>query len=159
LFSLIWPAIGCLYIYALNPFFLAFAGPDGWILNHYIPLTFLLGLFYGILVVDLGWSLGLTTRIRKAVADSKLVVDWDKIKVSFQEHYRSAHEKIDYFLPFKARRAEFNDLMAEYVATLRSEMSIRQKAYQMKVERKRQRQLEKAANKALAQQEKNHDAK
>jgi hypothetical protein len=50
--------------------------------------------------------------------------------------------------------------MAEYVATLRSEMSVRQKAYQMKIERKRQHQLEKAADKELAQREKaNHDAK
>jgi uncharacterized membrane protein len=160
LFSLIWLIVGCIYLFALNPFFVSFAGPDGWILNHSVGMTFVLGFFYGILVVDLGWSLGLTTRIRKAVADSKLVVDWDKIKVSFQEHYRSAHERIDYLLPFKAKRVAFNDLMAEYVATLRSEMSIRQKAYQMKIERKRQRQLEKAADKALAQQEKaNHDAK
>lgn len=145
LFSLIWLVIGGVYIFWLNPFFLAYTN---WLIANLLPVGMTLGFFYGILVVDLGWSLGLTARIRKAVADAKLVVDWDKIKVSFQEHYKRLQQSPEWLLPFKTKREEFSSLMNEYLETLRLETKMRQERFLAKQAAKRQKREEKAAERS-----------
>jgi uncharacterized membrane protein len=121
LFSFIWLLIGAVYIFGLNDY--VFVPFCAWIWANYIPINFVLGALYGILVVDFGWSIGLVAKVRKAVADHKLVVGWEEMKVSFQETAKKARQHMSWIFPFHARKKDsFNEMMAEYTTNLRREL-------------------------------------
>jgi uncharacterized membrane protein len=141
LFSAIWTLVGALYIFFLNPFF---QSETAFVIANELFFALLGGFFYGVMFIDFGWSIGLTTKIRKAVADRKLVVDWDQIKVSFQEHYQKLHRTPQWVLPFKTKAEEFSDMMNEYLAALRSDLSARQKERQIRLDTLLRKRDEKA---------------
>jgi uncharacterized membrane protein len=150
LFSLIWGILGAVYVLWINPGFQAMVA---WYMSNTLAIAMLESFFYGILAVDLGWSFGLAKKIRKAVADSKLVVDWDKIKVSFQEHYQRLKKTPEWILPFKTKAGEFSVLMSEYVANLKMQNELRLAAYQKKQEMRLEKRKAKASAKAHKEDE------
>jgi len=120
LFSLIWMVIGAFYVLVLNPGFVAMANfvmePD-----HLLGFGTAEGVAYGIILVDLGYNLGIYAKIRKAISDRKLVVDWDKIKVSIQDHFKRLKKHANWVFPFSQRMEDFGQMMKEYVAVLQLE--------------------------------------
>lgn len=139
LFSLIWLGVGAIYLYLFKK---PFEQVVAWLLANEVTMMGIESFLYGILSVDLGWSLGLYTKIRKMVADRKLVVDWDKIKVSFQEHYKRLKQTPEWILPFKTRAEEFSSLMSEYLEGLRQENAQRALLRQKKMELRKQKRNE-----------------
>jgi uncharacterized membrane protein len=140
LFSAIWTACGALYVLWVNPVFVAYTN---FLLSNSMATGMLEGFAYGILSVDIGWSFGLVSKIRKAAADKRLVVDWDKIKVSFHDHLKRAKKTPDWFLPFKTKQEQFAAMMSEYVEGLRLETAQRaavyQKKQQLRLEKRKER--------------------
>lgn len=116
LFSFFWLVIGALYIYFCNPGFLSIAQI---VKDNLLVFGFFIGLGYGFILIDFGWSLGLLTKIRKAVKDSKLVVSWENIKISIQDHYRKVQESHPWIFAFKTKKEEFSALIDEYIAGLK----------------------------------------
>lgn len=159
LFSLLWTVIGIIYMTGMNSFFLA---EVSFVLAHQTLFALLWGICFGIMSVDVGWSVGLVTKIRKAVHDRRMVVDWDKIKLSFQEHYRKTRQTPEWFFAFKTKKEEFNALMNEYIAMLQREMALRQENYLHRQEEKRAKQLarlERHQEKKNAQENENEKEK
>lgn len=136
LFSFFWLVIGAFYIYLANPLFVTIYD---FIVSNYSVIGFFLGLFYGLLFVDFGWSLGLLTRIRKAVQDSKLVVSWENIKVSIQDHYRKLQESHPWIFAFKTKREEWSALMNEYILGLKQKNALRLEEERHKAELKKKK--------------------
>lgn len=136
LFSFFWLIIGAIYIYLANPFFVTIYD---FVAQNPLPFAFVLGISYGLIFVDFGWSLGLLTRIRKAVEDSKLVVSWENIKVFFQDHYRKLEEKHPWIFAFKTKREEWGALMNEYVQALKERSALRAEEEKLKAERKKKK--------------------
>ena len=136
LFSFFWLVIGAFYIYLANPLFVTIYD---FVLDNYAIIGFFLGLFYGILAIDFGWSLGLLTKIRKAVSDSKLVVSWENIKVSIQDHYRKLQESHPWIFAFKTKREEWSALMNEYLLGLKQKNALRLEEERHKAELKKRK--------------------
>ncbi|MCI1245116.1 MAG: putative ABC transporter permease [Bacilli bacterium] len=116
LFSLIWLSVGALYVLTLNP---AFVAMTDFVMDNLIAFATAEGVCYGVLFVDLGYNLGVYAKIRQAVANRKLVVDWDKIKVSIQDHFKRIRRHANWIFPFSQRMEDFNQLMREYLAVLK----------------------------------------
>ncbi|MCH4210746.1 MAG: putative ABC transporter permease [Bacilli bacterium] len=144
LFSLIWTAAGAAYIFWIDPMFDAVAL---FVADHMLPIALVVGIGIGLVSVDFGWSIGLASKIRKAVSDAKLVVDWDKIKGSFQDHHKKAKEHVAWIFPFKAKGEDFSLLMNEYVNNLRLDIAEAQATYNAKIEARRRKRLEKKKEK------------
>jgi Predicted membrane protein len=115
LFSLIWTLLGAFYVLVLNPFFVTMAND---LISNLVLLATVEGLGYGILFVDLGYNLGIYAKIRKAIADKKLVVDWDKIKVSIQDHFKKLSKRANWLFPFAQKMEDFGQMVKEYVSVL-----------------------------------------
>lgn len=131
LFSVIWTLVGAAYIFWLNPFFLKVTA---WVASSLVGISFIDGMLYGVLLVDLGWSIGIVTKIRKAVSDSKLVVSWDNIKASFQENSKKFAKKHSWIFAFKAKTDEFTKLMNSYVTDLKADMAAKNAAQKAKMD-------------------------
>ncbi|MFA6620264.1 MAG: putative ABC transporter permease, partial [Bacilli bacterium] len=144
LFSLIWALVGAAYVLWINPLFDHIVAG---LLSNILATGMVESFLYGILAVDLGMSFGLATKIRKAVADRRLVVDWDKIKVSFQDHFKRLKKTPDWALPFKTKGEQFSQMMSEYVEGLRLENAQRTAVLRKKIELRAAKRKEKAEKK------------
>lgn len=109
-FSLFWTALAALYRFLIHPFFL---GAVSWLFEHF-AFVFVVGMFYGVMLVDVAWSFRLMARIRAFAKKNKIVVRLEEFKkeiaeratknkfrqfiVSLQERSRTTVESLqDYF--------------------------------------------------------------
>lgn len=69
-FSLCWTALGALYCYVIHPVFHHIVS---WLFDN-IVLSFFLGVFFGILIIDLFYSFRILAKIRKFAADNHITV-------------------------------------------------------------------------------------
>src|SRR5574344_1141106 len=122
LFSLIWTACGAAYLFLLHPLFVTYTN---WILSNPMPFLWVFGFLCGILMIDLAYSFQLVVKIRKAVSEKKLVVDWDKIKASFQLQRRRLKEHAPWIFAFAANTEEFRTMIANYKVELSHEIEAR----------------------------------
>ena len=120
IFSLAWGALGAGYFFFLYPPLLKLMG----ILFECIyPYLFTLGLLYGVLAVDVGYSFHIVAKVKKVISDAKLVVDWDRIKMSFSEHHKKLKERAPWLFAFAAETEEFKKMLVEYKENLVKEIS------------------------------------
>lgn len=149
LFSAIWTVVGMIYVFLFNNYFVNISN---FVIDpsRIIITSTIIGACYGIIVIDFSYSMGLVTRIRKAVADSHLVVDWDKIKVSFQEYAKGMQKKMSWALPFNAKVADFKTMMNDYVTKLKSSNTL----WQNKMNEKSAARIAKAEAKQAREDEK-----
>lgn len=118
LFSAIWLVAGVAYLFLIHPWMNSLS--DMVIQESVILVTSLFeGIALGILLLDFGYSMHLATRIRKAVADSRLVVDWDRIKISIQENALKMKKKAPVIFAFSEKVSSLPNSVKEYVARLK----------------------------------------
>ncbi len=118
LFSVIWLACGACYLFLLHPLMVSLSD---FIMNedYLIVHATLIGFALGLLTLDFGYSMHLATRIRRAVEDSRLVVDWDRIKIYIQENAQKVKAKAPIFFAFSEKVASLPSTVKEYVARLK----------------------------------------
>lgn len=131
LFSAIWTAAGAAYVFLLHP---TIVKVTNFLIGEsaFPYVLFCLGFAIALLCVDLVHSFQLVTKIRKAVANSKLVVDWDKIKVSFAEQRRKLQQKVPFSwaFPFAEKgKFDFSSGIGEY----KKQLAFESKQLEMKL--------------------------
>lgn len=95
LFSLLWTLVGALYYFVIDPFVIEWVE---WFVNH-LAFAFVVGAFFGVLIIDVCHSVNLTMRIRSFAKERGIVVKFEKLK----EHI---HDKIDRLRVAKAGKGE-----------------------------------------------------
>lgn len=138
LFSAIWTAVGAAYVFLVHPLFVKMTD---YFLSVPLALMFVLGFAYGILLLDVVHSFNLVVKIRKAVSESKLVVDWDKMKSSFAETKKRLKEKASWLFPLNGNGEDFKIMVSEYKNKLQLDRAV----FQKKMEEKKADRLAKAA--------------
>lgn len=112
LFSLFWTVVGALFYFVIDPFVIEWVE---WFVNH-IAFAFVVGFFFGVLVIDFGHSVNLTMRIRKFAKERGIVVKFEKLKEQVQgglkklresakerrEETREKLPKPNFMFPFKS---------------------------------------------------------
>lgn len=81
-FSVYWTILGAAYRFLFHPFF---HGTVIWLFDHF-TFIFVVGMFYGILLVDVVWSFRLMARIRTFAKERHIVVRLEEFKKSIAEH-------------------------------------------------------------------------
>lgn len=161
LFSAIWLVAGIAYLYLIHPWMTALS--DMVIQESLVIVTsFLEGIALGLLFLDFGYSIHLATRIRKAVADSRLVVDWDHIKISIQENALKMKKKAPVIFAFSEKVSTLPNSVKEYVDRLKETPQV--KAFYAHLEEKEaarvkrvQEQDKKREERLKAKKEKHHN--
>ena len=115
LFSLAWGAIGAGYFFFLYP---PLSKLMDMMVGYIYPWLFALGMLYGILSIDIGYSFHIVAKVKTVVADAKLVIDWDRIKVSFQSYHKRLKERAPWLFAFAAETEEFKKMLSEYKENL-----------------------------------------
>lgn len=80
-FSVYWTLLGAVYKFFIHPFF---AGAVSWLFAHF-TFIFVVGMFYGVLLVDVCWSFRLLARIRAFAKEHEIVVRLEEFKKTLAE--------------------------------------------------------------------------
>ena len=106
LFTFFWAAGGALYYLLIHPFVLSAVQ---WISANHI-YSFFLGLYAGVLLVDICYSFRIVTRIRHWAAENRIEVRYEELKLAIRRRAEERKERRSFLLPFKSRRGLQNEL-------------------------------------------------
>lgn len=95
-FSFFWAVLGAVYYFLIHPYIL---GALDWLSNN-LAFSFVVGLFFGVLLVDFGYSIKLTTRIRKFADDHDIVVKYEQLKETVRKSAEERKEKAKFMFSF-----------------------------------------------------------
>lgn len=124
LFSLIWLVVGIIYLFFIHPVMITISSAVIEDVSSLVTAT-IVGFFFGVLALDFGYSMHLATKIRTAVADSRLVVDWEKLKVAVQDNAKRMKEKSPVFFSFSTKVSDLSTIVKEYAERLKQTPKIR----------------------------------
>ena len=80
-FSFYWTVLGAAYCYGIHPFFFHAVT---WLFDN-LAFSFVVGMFFGIILIDTAYSVKLMTRIRKFAAENNLVIRIENLKNEIAE--------------------------------------------------------------------------
>lgn len=110
LFSFFWLVVSAFYYFVIRPYAI---GAVVWFVEH-IEFSFVVGLFLGIFLVDLGHSLNISAKIRSFAKNHNIVVHFEKLKETVKGKAETLDKKkASFIFPFKSNR-NLNENLASY---------------------------------------------
>ncbi|MDD6646298.1 MAG: hypothetical protein PUF60_00580 [Firmicutes bacterium] len=96
-FTAIWGLLGTVYYFTVNTHVI------GWVvwLSQHLAFSFFIGMFFGIFVIDLSYSLQLSAKMRKFAAEKELVIRYEELKDFIREQREELEEKRRFLLAFQ----------------------------------------------------------
>ena len=97
-FSIYWAILGAVYYFLIHPYV---TNALIWFCEN-ITFSFVVGMFYGVFFVDLGYSLGIVNRIRYFAIENQIMVRYEELKLQIRRDARERMEKTYWFRQFKS---------------------------------------------------------
>ena len=113
LFSLIWTAVAAGFYFLIRP---VCENLILWFQNNSYEnmwLPFGLGMFYGVLFVDLCYSFKVTKRIKEFAKENKIIIKLEQFKQDIRDYQEKAKEKIHFIFPLKTAK-DIKDALIRY---------------------------------------------
>ena len=107
LFSAIWTAVGGVYYFFLAP--VVIKNLD-WF-NHNLYFSYFVGIFTGVILIDLCYSTNIYMKIQKFAKDNNIVVKYEQLKISIKDFQNKQKEKYSFIHPFSQSKS-----LKEYLA-------------------------------------------
>ncbi len=109
LFSFFWLAVSVFYYFVIDPYVLHIVV---WFVNN-LAFAFVVGLFFGVFLVDLAHSLNVTAKIRAFAKEHDIIVSYEKLKESIKDKIEEIEKnKASFIFPFKSVRGLKEELEA-----------------------------------------------
>lgn len=99
-FSLYWALIGAGYYFWVHAHIL---NALHWLSNN-LTFSFVIGMFYGIFLLDYVQSAKLISRIKTFAIENNVVLRYDEIKMQIRSHHERTKQKYHFFHPFYSER-------------------------------------------------------
>lgn len=96
-FSLIWTVLGILYYYLINPYIL---DALDW-LSCNLAFSFVIGLFYGVFIIDVANSAQLVAKLKKYAEENNVIVLYEAIKTEIRSKHEQSRKRYSFFRPFR----------------------------------------------------------
>lgn len=109
-FTVIWGLLGTVYYFTVN------TRVEQWVdwLSGHLAFSFFIGLFFGVFIVDLCYTLQLSVKIRQFAVDNQFVVKYEELKHFMKEQRDELKEKGRFVLAFKTDRP-FKENLEHYL--------------------------------------------
>lgn len=111
-FSLAWAALGAVYAYLVHPHILEALA---WLSNN-LAFSFVIGLFFGVFIIDFVDSAQLIVKLKKFAEDNDVIVHYENIKAHIRRAQDQAAQRHHFFRPFRSERP-LNDQLKEMLST------------------------------------------
>lgn len=97
-FSLIWALLGACYYFLIHSHIL---GALRWLSNN-MAFSFVIGLFFGVFIVDVVHSTQLIVKLKKYAEENEVVVKYEAIKAHIRSRHDENKQKYNFFRPFRS---------------------------------------------------------
>lgn len=116
-FSLYWALLGAAYYFLVHPRVL---GALDW-LSCNLAFSFVIGLFFGVFLVDLGLSVQIVAKLKAYAVENQVIVRYEAVKLQIRQHQEAAKRKYHFFRPFHSDRPLWEHLkeMHELLETIK----------------------------------------
>jgi uncharacterized membrane protein len=95
-FSLIWTGLAAVYYFFIQQYVIRLVK---WFSDN-IAFTFVVGMFYGILVIDLGYSFNVVGKVRRFAVENEIVIKYEALKEEIRRDTDSIRKRGRFLLPF-----------------------------------------------------------
>lgn len=99
-FSMIWAVLGAVYYFFVHPHIL---GAIRW-LSQNLAFSFVIGLFFGVFMIDVAHSLQLVAKLRTFAKENDVIVKYETLKANIRSHYEATAQKYHFFRPLHTDR-------------------------------------------------------
>ncbi len=99
LFTFFWGVIGAAYYFLIHPYISAAAEAAA----NFAPSAFLFGMYFGVMIVDIGYSFKVVAKIREWAKNHNAVVRLEELRLSIRNRADKFKEKCSFILSFKTR--------------------------------------------------------
>lgn len=108
LFTFFWTVLGVFYYFGIHPYIL---DALAWLASN-LAFSFFIGMFYGVFIIDLSYSIHFVARVRKFADEKGIIVRYEELKRITYERRRERQERINFFrsLPRSERLPEALEL-------------------------------------------------
>ena len=99
-FSVYWALLGAVYYFFIHPRIL---GGLEWFSKNLL-FSFVIGMFYGILIIDLSYSFKLTARIKAFAEENEMVIRYEELKKHIRMITAESKEKYHFLRAFESEK-------------------------------------------------------
>jgi uncharacterized membrane protein len=96
-FTMLWLIASILYYFVISKPIISMTS---WLTSH-ITFSFVIGLLYGILAIDVVYSTRIIIRIKQYAIDNQILVKYEELKLNIRELSEKYKKKYSFFFPFK----------------------------------------------------------
>lgn len=100
-FSVAWSILGAIYYFFIHPRILKGLN---W-LSHNLGFSFVIGMFFGIFMIDVAHSAGLVVKLKKYAEENQVIIKYEELKKHIQSVRLKSAEKYHFFRPFQSDRS------------------------------------------------------
>lgn len=119
-FSLYWAILGAVYYFLIHPYIL---NALEW-LSKNLAFSFVIGMFFGIFILDVANSAQLASRLKKYAKENQIEIRYEKLKLNINNKHAEAMNKYHFFKPFKSEIP-----LSELIKEVRDEIKHRKNEY------------------------------
>lgn len=113
-FSIIWAVLGAIYYFLVHPYIL---NALLWFSKN-LSFSFVLGMFFGIFMIDIVYSLRLLTKIRAFAKEHEILIKYEALKHQIRKYTENQKEKYRFFFVLRSKRP-LREHLSEYINTLK----------------------------------------
>lgn len=99
-FSFFWAMLGALYYFVIHPRILRALN---W-LSQNLAFSFVIGLFFGVFIIDAVHSANLLAKMKKFAVDNDVILRYEAIKAHLRKVHEETKQKYHFFRPFHTER-------------------------------------------------------
>lgn len=100
-FSLAWAVLGAAYYFLIHPHIL---GALNWLARN-LAFSFVIGMFYGVFIIDLAHSFNLAAKLRRFANENDVIIKYESLKSHIRSVQDRTAEKYHFFRPFQSSRS------------------------------------------------------
>lgn len=100
-FSAAWALLGAVYYFLIHPHIL---NGLNW-LSHNLGFSFVIGMFFGIFIIDVVHSADLVVKLKKYAEENQVVIRYEELKTHIRSVRLKSAEKYHFFRPFQSDRS------------------------------------------------------
>lgn len=110
-YTFLWGILGAIYYYFVHPYILTSLQ---WLENN-LAFSFVIGFFFGIIVIDIAYSTQLAVKIRKYAKEKNLIIKYEEFKSSIFEYADKHKEKYSFIFAVNNNVKSIEKHINEYI--------------------------------------------
>lgn len=100
-FSFAWAILGAFYYFLIHPYIL---NALIW-LSHNLTFSFVIGLFFGVFIIDAVHSIQLIAKLKKYAEENDIIVKYETLKAHIRARSEKTRNKYHFFSPFRSDKS------------------------------------------------------